>query len=235
MTIQRSTATEGLVRELERRIQSGELQAQERLPGEAALAKEYGVSRPIVREALGYLRERGYLYTINGSGTFVRHPDAQTVSSVIERHLLFSDNHNITVAHLYQARTAIEVTSARLAATEASDEDITALDGFLSEMEQQQGDRDRYAAADMGFHIRLAEASGNPLLPGLLAPLARTIITGMVETHANPTGVPSGLAMHARILDRVRAGDPQGAAEAMAQHLQESESIFPQQLLEPAE
>jgi len=235
MTIQRSTATESLVRELERRIQSGELQAQERLPGEAALAKEYGVSRPIVREALGHLRERGYLTTINGSGTFVRHPDAQTVSSVIERHLRFSENHHITVAHLYQARTAIEVTSARLAATEASADDIEALDAFLAEMREFQDDRDRYAAADMGFHVRLAEASGNPLLPGLLAPLARTIITGMVETHANPTGVPSGLAMHARILDRVRAGDAKGAADAMAEHLLESEGIFPQRLLESVE
>jgi GntR family transcriptional repressor for pyruvate dehydrogenase complex len=231
MAIQRSTATEALVREIERRIQTGDLQAEERLPGEATMAKDYGVSRPIIREALGYLRERGYVYTINGSGTFVRHPDSEAVSTVIERHLLFSSNHNISVKNLYEARTAIEVTSARLAAVRATPEDISALDAFLAEMTDGQDDRARYAAADMGFHIRIAHASGNPLLPGLLAPLARTIISGMVETHATPTGVAVGLAMHAKILECVASGDELGAAEAMAEHLQDSESIFPETLL----
>jgi len=231
MTLQRSTATDALVRELERRIQSGELQADEQLPGETTLAREYGVSRPIVREALGHLRERGYVHTINGSGTFVRLPDSEAISNVIERHLLFSSNHNITVANLYEARTAIEVASARLAAARASESDVEALHDFLREMADGKDDRASYAAADMGFHIRIAQASGNPLLPGLLAPLARTIIRGMVETHATPTGVSSGLIMHAKIVERVAAGDSDGAAEAMAEHMRQSESIFPERLL----
>ena len=95
MTKQRRTSTDEVVRELERRIHSSELTADEKLPSEAALAIEFAVSRTVIRESLGYLRERGYLYTINGRGTFVRYPDAETMSTVIERHLRFSQDNNI--------------------------------------------------------------------------------------------------------------------------------------------
>jgi GntR family transcriptional regulator, transcriptional repressor for pyruvate dehydrogenase complex len=230
MTQQRRTSTDEVVRELERRIDSSELTAHVKLPSEAALAIEFAVSRTVIRESLGYLRERGYLYTINGRGTFVRYPDAQTMSTVIERHLRFSHN-NITVANLYEARALIEVAAARLAAKRASADDMAALADYLAEMQRGAGDPQRYAAADMGFHVRIAQASGNPMLPGLLAPMARTIITGMVHTHSEPEGVPAGLAMHAQILDRLLAGDADGAAEAMAEHLRQSESIFPATIL----
>lgn len=232
MTKQRRTSTDEVVRELERRIHSSELTADEKLPSEAALAIEFAVSRTVIRESLGYLRERGYLYTINGRGTFVRYPDAQTMSTVIERHLRFSQDNNITVANLYEARAVIEVASARLAAKRASTDDLAALADYLAEMQRGAGDPERYAVADMGFHVRIAQSSGNPMLPGLLAPMARTIISGMVHTHSEPEGVPSGLAMHAKILDRLIAGDADGAAESMAEHLRQSESIFPKEILE---
>ena len=231
MTQQRTTSTDEVVRELERRIDSSELTAHVKLPSEAALAIEFAVSRTVIRESLGYLRERGYLYTINGRGTFVRYPDAQTMSTVIERHLRYSHNNNITVANLYEARALIEVAAARLAAKRASIDDMAALADHLAEMQRGASDPERYAAAEMGFHVRIAQASGNPMLPGLLAPMARTIITGMVHTHSEPEGVPAGLAMHAQILDRLIAGDADGAAEAMAEHLRQSESIFPAKIL----
>jgi DNA-binding FadR family transcriptional regulator len=231
MHLERVTAMESLIRHIEAQVLAGDLRPGDKLPGEAALANEYGVSRPVVREALSQLRERGYLNTINGSGTYVRHPDSSTISSAIERHLAFSDENRITVDHLYEAREAIEVSSARLAAKRANLEQLALLKDHLEEMRDGRSDRARYAAADMAFHIGVARASGNPLLPSLLTPLVQTIIRGIRASHSTPQGVDLGLAMHAAVLDCLVAQDPEGAARAMTQHLSDSRRLFPEEVL----
>jgi len=229
--LERVTVMETLVRQIESQIRTGELEPGEKLPGEATMASQYGVSRPVVREALGQLRERGYVQTVNGSGTFVRHPDVNTISAAIERHLLFSEGHSITVDHLYEAREAIEVSAARLAALRADDSHRLLLLGHLEEMQVGREDRARYAAADMAFHVGVARASGNPLLPTLLTPLVRTILMGMLESHRTVDGVDLGLSMHAEILERIGDHDENGAGWAMAKHLADSRRLFPPEVL----
>lgn len=189
----------------------------------------------MVREALSQLRERGYLHTVNGSGTYVREPDPSTISSAIERHLAFSEDNRITVDHLYEAREAIEVCAARLAAQRANAEHIAALQEHLREMHEGRSERARYAAADMAFHIGVARASGNPLLPSLLTPLVQTIIRGIRASHSTPEGVDLGLAMHAAVLDCLIAKDSEGAARAMRQHLADSRRLFPEEVLDTLE
>lgn len=231
MPLERMTAMDALAQRIEDQILSGELLPGEKLPGEATLATQYRVSRPVVREALGQLRERGYFHTVNGSGTYVQHPDTDTISNAIERHLKFSEEYQITVDHLYEAREAIEVCAARLAASWATRSDHALLAEFLEEMRDGRADRFRYAAADMAFHVGVARASRNPLLPTLLAPLVRTILQGIRESHSTDRGVGLGLAAHARILSHVVAGDGEGAANAMHLHLADSRMLFPTEIL----
>ncbi|TVX96694.1 GntR family transcriptional regulator [Cohnella terricola] len=57
--------------EIERRIHAGEFQPGEKLPSEPALAKEFDVSRPTLREALKMLQREGALTSKNGVGTYV--------------------------------------------------------------------------------------------------------------------------------------------------------------------
>lgn len=232
MRLERVTVMESLIRHVEAQVLAGDLRPGDKLPGEATLAHQYGVSRPVVREALSQLRERGYLTTVNGSGTYVRHPDPSTISSAIERHLAFSEENRISVDHLYEAREAIEVSAARLAARHASLEQLAMLQEHLQEMREGRMDRARYAAADMAFHIGVARASGNPLLPSLLTPLVQTIIRGIRASHSTPQGVDLGLAMHAAVLECLIAQDPEGASRAMIQHLADSRRLFPEEVLE---
>lgn len=227
----RVTLLDGLVEVLAGQIQSGELPSGTRLPSEAAVGERWGVSRPVVREALALLRDRGYLYTVNGRGTFVRHPDVSHVAAALERHMILTERDVLTVDHLYEARQAIEVTSARLAATRADAEDWTELHRCLDDMRQNRDDRAFYAAADVGFHVALARASKNPLLPILLTPLVRTIVEGVMESHRTPRGVTLGLKGHSLILEGVTAGDGDVAAAAMTKHLKDSRKIFPQDVL----
>jgi DNA-binding FadR family transcriptional regulator len=227
----RVTLLDGLVDGLAQQIQTGELPPGAQLPGEAALGEQWGVSRPVVREALALLRDRGYVHTVNGSGTFVRHPDASHVSAVLERHMMLTERDVLTVDHLYEARTAIEVTSARLAASRADEDDWAELRRHLDDMHRYRDDKALYAAADVGFHIALARASKNPLLPTLLTPLVRTIVEGVMESHRSPRGVTLGLKGHGMILEFVEAREADIAAEAMVKHLRDSRKIFPPDVL----
>jgi len=227
----RVTLRDSLVGVLAGQIQIGQLLPGAQLPAEAAIGERWGVSRPVVREALALLRDRGYLYTVNGSGTFVRHPDASHVAAALERHMSLTERDVLTVDHLYEARQAIEVTCARLAATRADAEDRAELQHYLDDMRRNRDDRTLYAAADVGFHVALARASKNPLLPTLLIPLVRTIVEGVMESHRAPRGVSLGLKGHSLILDGVTAGNVEMAADAMTKHLKDSRKIFPQDVL----
>lgn len=228
---ERPTAVARVVEVLARRIDSGQLSPGDKLPGEANLATELSVSRPIIREALGQLRERGYVTTVNGSGTYVQSPDAETIADALRRHLRLADPGAINVAQLYEARAAIEVTAARLAAERASQESLDTLEGLLHSMRDSATRSTSYSSADMAFHVELARASGNPLLPTLLEPLVEIIVTGMIESHGRDGAVDDGIAMHARVLECVTSGDADGAAEAMAQHLAQSQRLFPDHVL----
>lgn len=228
---ERPTAVARVVEVLARRIDSGDLSPGDKLPGEATLASELSVSRPIVREALGQLRERGYVTTVNGSGTYVQSPDAETIADALRRHLRLADRGSINVAQLYEARAAIEVTAARLAATRASAQSLATLEGLLQSMRTSATRSTAYSSADMAFHVELARASGNPLLPTLLEPLVEVIVTGMIESHGRDGAVDDGITMHARVLECVKAGDADGAADAMAEHLAQSQRLFPDHVL----
>ncbi len=228
---ERPTAVARVVEVLARRIDSGELSPGDKLPGEATLASDLSVSRPIIREALGQLRERGYVTTVNGSGTYVQSPDAETIADALRRHLRLADQGSINVAQLYEARAAIEVTAARLAADRASAESLDTLEGLLQSMRTSATRSTSYSSADMAFHVELARASGNPLLPTLLEPLVEIIVTGMIESHGRDGAVDDGIAMHARVLACVKAGDADGAANAMAEHLAQSQRLFPDHVL----
>lgn len=227
----RGTLLDSLVEALAGQVHSGELGPGVQLPGEAAIGERWGVSRPVVREALALLRDRGYLYTVNGSGTFVRHPDASHVAAALERHMTLTERDVLTVDHLYEARQAIEVTGARLAATHAVAEDRAELQHHLDDMRRNRDDRALYAAADVGFHVTLARASKNPLLPTLLTPLVRTIVEGVMESHRTARGVSLGIKGHSLILDGITAGDEEVAATAMSKHLKDSRRIFPPDVL----
>lgn len=226
--IERVTLIDSLVAALELEIVSGDRPEGARLPGEEDLGKEYGVSRTVVREALSRLRERGLLETVNGRGTFVRHPAPEDLSASLLLQLQIQQTREeFTVEHLYEARIAIESMTARQAATRAGAEDIARLEQTLVEMEKYRGEKASYTQADVGFHIALAKASANPFLLAILQPLAKIIIDGVYLTSDDDLAVDNGIKGHGEILRCLKNRDPEAAAEAMRLHLIDSRHVFP--------
>ena len=215
---------EALASELEEWILSGRLESGAKLPSEEMLAKRFGVSRPVVREALARLRERGLIDTVNGSGTFVKPPDADHLTDAFLRHLRVGAR--ASIAKAYEARIAIETTTARLAAERATKLDRVAIRARLEDMRNDRHDIERWTVADLGFHTAVASAAHNPFLVTLLAPLVKVIERGIIESFPSPAAVAAGLRAHDLIWERLEARDPDGAERAMREHLADSERRF---------
>lgn len=229
--LERVSLIDSLVGQLEAQIVSREYPVGMRLPGEEELATQFGVSRPVVRESLSRLRERGYLETINGRGTFVRHPDADDLSASLLRQIQIASHEGYTVDNLYEARLAMEVTTVRLAAERASSEDITKLREHLAAMVRNRDNPEAFTAADVSFHLDLATAARNPFLSALIQPLVRIIIEGVLGSSLVPESVEDGIRVHTELLAHVENRDPQGAAAAMRRHLSDSRRAFPDEVL----
>lgn len=232
--IKTASLVERLAAEVRGQIISGKLAAGQPLPTEARMAEEFGVSRPLVREALAHLRAQGFVETISGRGTFVQHPSESELADAFARQLVLSVGPTPTADDLYEARQAIEVASAELAAARAAEDSIVALERLLAAMKESREDAAAYTAADVGFHVEVARASLNPLLPRLLAPLATLIVEGVFESYSTDDAVRIGIAGHARILRAIKRGDPPAARRAMAAHLYQSRRVFPEGVMQRA-
>ncbi len=230
--IRKRSLVEMLVAEVRGQITVGRLSEGQQLPTEARMAAEFGVSRPLLREALAELRAEGFVETVNGRGSFVRHPSEADLADAFVRQLQLSGTEPaLTADHLYEARQAIEVSSAALAAERATPELVATLERLLQAMADSAADAAAYTAADVGFHVTVARATENPLFPTLLAPIATMIVKGMFESHGTPDAVRLGIAAHRKVLAAIKRGQPEAARRAMAAHLRESRTIFPDQAI----
>lgn len=230
--ISTSSLVERLAAEVRAQIISGKLGVGQPLPTEAQMAAEFGVSRPLVREALAHLRAQGFVETVSGRGTFVQHPGETDLAQAFAHQLVLAVGRRPTADDLYEARQAIEVVSAELAAQRAPEDSIAALERLLAAMKDSVEDVAAYTAADVGFHVEVARASLNPLLPTLLAPLATLIVEGVFESASISEAVRIGIAGHTSVLEAIKRGDPAAARRAMAAHLHQSRQVFPEDVMQ---
>lgn len=198
----------------ERAILRGELQPGDRLPSERAISAEMNVSRTAVREALGRLQSLGLISRRHGSGTRVLPPDSTSVRSAYERSLRQWAGR---MKDVYEVRLLLEAEIAALAARNRTAAQIAELEQTQNVLGKTGATLEERARADMRFHMVLAEATGNPMFPVVLAPVQDVL---MEMTRRKRSEWPDkAAAAHERILAAVRAGDSEAAAGAMRDHL----------------
>jgi GntR family transcriptional repressor for pyruvate dehydrogenase complex len=216
----RGRLAEGVTTDLQERIATGALPAGSLLPPEAQLARSYGVSSRVVREALGALAARGLVAVLAGKGTVVRGVDAAALRDFFLV-AMRADSHGLW--DLFELRKLVEVQIAALAARRATAAGIARCTAAMQRLEAAQGSPEAYVLADVDFHQSIAEATGNRMLTLLLEGLREPLRRGRTLSWQGRLRVGHEIAdqleMHRRILAAVRRHQPRAASEAMARHL----------------
>ena len=208
--------------EIQRLIVDGQLPAGTKLPSEMELTGRLAVSRTVIRESVHILTAKGLLETRPGVGTIVRQVTRDQVVEPLG-HLLRA--RNATLDHLSQVRSILEVEIAALAAAQATREDMAGLETVMAEMEAAAGDAVTIAARDADFHRGLAEITRNPLLIILLDSIRDLMREVRLQVSSHPDVVHTIIPDHRRILQRVVAGDPDGARRSMLEHIEHARKI----------
>jgi GntR family transcriptional repressor for pyruvate dehydrogenase complex len=206
-------------------IASNKLKPGDRLPPEASVGSQMGVSRTVVREAMRVLAARGLVETKHGVGTLVKSNRggqlAGPLSSMIQRE-------QISIEDVHGVRAILEVEIAGIAAERASRAEVAELEKRVDELERSAGSTNAkdYVRADGEFHRYLAKISHNPLLVTLLDSVSELLAAIRLSVMEYPELYKPGVADHRRIMERVKAKDAPGARAAMRKHIERAKKIL---------
>jgi GntR family transcriptional repressor for pyruvate dehydrogenase complex len=189
------------------------------LPSERELAEQFRVSRTAVREAVKTLAEKGLLQVRPGRGTFITNDTSEAVRHSLGRMLKIGQPEGSR--HLVEVREIFEPETAALAAQRASDEQIAAMREAVTMMDGALDDGDTFIEGDLDFHLALAEASQNALIPALIDSIVDLLREQRMAIFLVAGGPQRGQYHHKRILEAVSRHDPDAAREAMRAHLRQ--------------
>ena len=215
------------------RIQRGQFAADGKLPSEKELSEHFGVSRPIVREALHRLRTGGLIQSRQGAGSFVTGTTAQSVAERTPPPSANPPMQTISdVRRIYEFRLALEGEIAFAAAVHRTDALIEAIKNELDAIELAIKTGKIGVQQDNDFHAAIAHATQNQFFEAALAAV-RPQLNYVIDLARSFSVLQSAehLAMvqreHMAVFERVREGDPVKAREAMQTHIRNArERVF---------
>jgi GntR family transcriptional regulator, transcriptional repressor for pyruvate dehydrogenase complex len=213
-------------------IRSGEFVAGARLPPERDLARQLGVSRPSVREALIALEVEGLVEVRIGSGIYVLGPSVRAEGDDAAAGGTEAGAMEATAGpfELMRARYTIESECAALAAKSAKRGQISAIEDALAMMERDFAHDAQPIAGDRLFHLRIAEATGNGALVAVVKMLWEERMGPMyqrLQHHYDTPGLwTAAMAEHRAVLKAIAEHDAAGARAAMQRHLNKAYKRF---------
>ena len=205
---------------IETQIVNGEIRIGDQLPIEKELASRYRVSRTVVREAMKALKEKGWVETFVGKGTFVIDNVAKGIDSSID--LVLRMDPGSSFDYLIEVRQILEPEIAAMAAHCASDEQLLELREAVDLMSWGlvNNDNETYLRGDLEFHMGMAKAAGNPLVLMILNPVVK-IMREQQEYHLYRvnTGGHRSQKNHQLIMNALEKHDEAAARKWMREHI----------------
>jgi GntR family transcriptional repressor for pyruvate dehydrogenase complex len=196
-------------------VLSGVLAPNDRLPPERKLAVEFGVSRPIIREALRALVERGLIDVEPSRGAFVRTDTGPGRFQPLDLEYL---RRGTTARQLSEARLMIETEAAALAVEHGDEVDLATLAGALERLEASTSPLER-VRNDLAFHASLVAASHNPVIETMFASIQALTVELMVRSAGDAETVRRSAPYHRVAYQAIVDRDAAAGRAAIRAHL----------------
>ncbi len=194
---------ENVYQSLARSIREGQYNPGDRIR-ETVVSKELGVSRTPVREALRRLQSERRV---------ILEPQRGAIVAELDRH---------EVVELYQLRQQLEAVAARFAAQHASNAEIAEMERILEQSVAAAGDPRRLNQINWQFHTTIYSAAHNRFLLRSIAAISDEIALLKGQKYLPPSRPPQLYQEHLRMLEAIRARDPEAAALAAHDHIEMS-------------
>ena len=221
--LNRSNLAETAAEAIRSEILGKRWQLGEKLPNEASLSSTLSISRGTVREAVRILVAQGYLETRQGSGTYVR--------STVDPALPLTMARRASLRDRFEARCALDVEAARLAALRQTPAIIADLRALLAERGNfDGGDRAAFIERDLAFHKAIIAASGNRAMIEIYDFFSLSIAETIEATLGKELPEPD-LKAHADIIDAIETADPSRADAAVRRFMAPMLSALDRMLL----
>src|SRR3954447_22571455 len=222
-TAVRLDASEHIAQEIRHYVERNGLKPGDRIGTEHELAREFGVSRPTLREALRLLAGSHLIRVSQGraGGIFVANTANQGMGrNVTEAIAAMLATESVSLHELLEARIYLEVPLAGLAAENADGRVARQLEAAIAEPEGNDPASDEFRAADGRFHHVLAQAAGNDLMLAFTGWILEVLQPSLIEYIGSAIDGSEILDQHRRILRAIRRGQPAAAQRAMRQHIE---------------
>ena len=220
--IEQNRTSQEVERQIEMLVLEGVLRGGDRLPGERELSKSLNVSRPILRQAIAALVEKGLLVTHHGEGTIV----ADVIGTIFAAPVAKLIGQNVKAKMDYlEYRREVEGLAAAMAAKRATEADRTLLTRITDAMKAAHADKDavREAQIDIEFHNAIIDAAHNIVLLHTLRScyrlLSEDVFFNRQVIYDKPGMREKLLEQHLAIFDAIMARDEVGATGAARAHL----------------
>lgn len=201
-------------------IKTNKFPPHSRMPSEAEMAKRFGVSRTVIREAVSRLKSEGLVDTRQGSGTRVLEPNIATPFR-LDIHLQDSVQ---AVLRVIELRRGVEAEMAALAAERRSKAQHATIKKAFNAIKKAERAGQDGVDEDVAFHTAISQACGNPLYTSLLSFLSRYLRTAIQVTRANEAQRKDFSrqvhAEHAALMDAITQQDPVAARQAALLHME---------------
>jgi DNA-binding FadR family transcriptional regulator len=188
------------------------------LPGDSELIERYRVSRTVLREALKTLSAKGLLQAKARIGTRVRDRAEWNLfdPDVLVWHARIGFAPEF-LGHLGEMRMALEPEAAAMAARRRSPEQLKTIFEWVDRMADPAIERDAFVRADLGLHLAIADAAGNPFFLSI-STLIEVALVAMLTASSpveNVVRLAQSVAEHRAIAEAIERGDALAAHDAM--------------------
>jgi DNA-binding FadR family transcriptional regulator len=214
----RAKRSELVARQLAAYIIDADLASGTSLPSEKELIEIFGVARTTIREALRLLETRGVIRIRTGpsGGPVVRRPKLSDLGESLSLMMQFS---RASLEEIMHARTLLEATTARLAASIIDDGQISRLRDVSENLAGAINDDARFGLENIEFHDIIARASGSTVLRIFLASINNISDARNSGVTYTPKFRREIVQDHNEIVEALAAHDANAAEQAMIRHL----------------